>query len=124
MELHCSGCGAQISADLEKGIGKCRYCGNEILLEKKHVFGNLERFAVRQEELPQVPNPKYISWEDSGLKDHAMDWKDEALEAGMRKVTGITQGDIMLSDVFPMTSLTLMFTKTWSKMNWSYSNSF
>ena len=41
-----------------------------------------------------------MSWEDAGLEDHVMDWKDENLEAAMLNVTGITEGDIMLSDVW------------------------
>lgn len=45
-------------------------------------------------------NSLFVSWEDAGLEDHVMDWKDENLEAVMRNVTGITEGDIMLSDVW------------------------
>ena len=41
------------------------------------------------------------------LSDHAMDWKDDMLEAEMRGITGIGEGDIMLSDVWGMTELSL-----------------
>ncbi len=48
-----------------------------------------------------------ISWKDAGLEDHVMDWKDANLEAGMREITDITEGDIMLSDVWEITELDL-----------------
>lgn len=40
-----------------------------------------------------------------GLEDHVMDWQDENLEAFMRKTTGIMDRDIMLSDVWELSSL-------------------
>lgn len=48
-----------------------------------------------------------ISWEESGLEDHVMNWNDDYLEAIMRKITGISDRDIMLSDVWERTSLNL-----------------
>ena len=39
--------------------------------------------------------------------DYAIDWKDAALEAKMRKITGIASGDIMYSDVKDLTDLDL-----------------
>lgn len=48
-----------------------------------------------------------ISWKDAGLEDHVMDWKDTNLETAMREITGITTGDIMLSDVWGITELDL-----------------
>ena len=39
--------------------------------------------------------------------DYAIDWKDAALEAKMREITGISSGDIMYSDVKDITMLDL-----------------
>lgn len=39
--------------------------------------------------------------------DHAIDWGDEALEAAMRDITGIGEGDILLSDVWETVELDL-----------------
>ena len=47
------------------------------------------------------------SFEDSGLTDHPMDWKDAALEAKMREITGIRDEEILLSDVWALPILDL-----------------
>ena len=44
---------------------------------------------------------------EQGNTDYAIDWKDAALEAKMRKITGIASGDIMYSDVKDLTDLDL-----------------
>ncbi len=49
----------------------------------------------------------FISWEDAGLEDRSMDWGDVGLESAMRRVTGISDRDIMLSDVWEYTELKL-----------------
>lgn len=49
----------------------------------------------------------YVSWEDAGLTDHVMDWKDDALESAVRTELGITDGDVMLSDVYDLTEMDL-----------------
>lgn len=49
----------------------------------------------------------YVSWEDAGLTDHVMNWKDDALESAIRAELGITDGDVMLSDVFDLTEMDL-----------------
>lgn len=49
-----------------------------------------------------------VPWAEAGLADHVMDWGDEALAAGMAQLTGITDRDIMLSDVWELTSLRLV----------------
>ncbi len=45
-------------------------------------------------------SPGFVRWEDAGLKDHEMDWQDEALERVMRDRTGIQDRPIMLSNVW------------------------
>lgn len=50
--------------------------------------------------------PVFIPWAEAGLEDHVMDWKDEALAAAMAEETGITDREIMLSDVWEMRSFT------------------
>lgn len=52
-----------------------------------------------------TPDAGFVAWEDAGLEDHIMDWKDAGLEAVMREATGITERDIMLSDVWEMRKL-------------------
>lgn len=48
-----------------------------------------------------VSEPDYTGWEEAEFEDHVMDWKgQDDLEACMRKYTCITEGDIMLSDVY------------------------
>lgn len=41
-------------------------------------------------------------------EDHVMIWNDDNLELAMREITGIADGDIMFSDVEPLTDLDLM----------------
>lgn len=52
-----------------------------------------------------APPVYFVPWEEAGLEDHVMDWQDENLEAAMREITGIADGDIMLSDVWEITEL-------------------
>lgn len=74
-KLECSGCGAKITPDWEKGTGTCEYCGNVYVLEKNNILRNSDTSEQKQNELPESPNPVYISWRDSGLEDHVMDWQ-------------------------------------------------
>lgn len=53
-------------------------------------------------------NTHFVSWEDSGLKDHVMEWNDKYLEEQMRGITKIYEGDIMLSDVWELTKLRIL----------------
>ena len=64
-----------------------------------------DSFVLNEPEI--APEPFFLSWDDAGLKDHVMDWQDDNLEAAMRKVTNIADGDIMLSDVWEIKKLTL-----------------
>ena len=48
-----------------------------------------------------------LSFADSGLEDHPMAWNDQNLENAMREITGITDRDILLSDVWPLQELDL-----------------
>ena len=57
--------------------------------------------SLHSDDEPQIP------WARAGLQDHVMDWQDDWLESAMREVTGITEGDIMLSDVWELTRLRL-----------------
>lgn len=54
-----------------------------------------------------LPAGNSISWEAAGLEDRSIEWGDEGLEASMRKMTGISGRDIMLSDVWEYTELKL-----------------
>ena len=51
----------------------------------------------------------YIPWEITGLDDHVMNWQDQNLEKAMRKITGIEEREIMLSDVYNYTYLNLSY---------------
>lgn len=68
----------------------------------------LDRIAEIEELQSRMSPPDFVSWEDAGLTDRAMDWQDANLEAAMREVTGIADGDIMLSDVWEIEGLNLM----------------
>ena len=54
----------------------------------------LDRIAEIEELQSRVSPPDFVSWEDAGLTDRAMDWQDANLEAAMREITGIADGDI------------------------------
>lgn len=54
----------------------------------------------------------FVKWDDAGLEDHEMLWKDDALEAAMSRITGITDRPIMLSDVWEIKFLNL---RVWNK---------
>lgn len=52
------------------------------------------------------------SWEMSGLEDHEMAWNDSALEEYMRQQTKISEGPIMLSDVWEIQTIRHRFAGT------------
>ena len=61
--------------------------------------------AVEQEaEMGQEEAAETV---DQDYPDYAIDWNDDALEAKMRDITGISSGDIMYSDVRDITKLDL-----------------
>ena len=63
---------------------------------------------VTDEEASQMEQTvTFIPWSEAGLEDHVMDWQDENLEFVMRWTTGISDRDIMLSDVWELTELFL-----------------
>ena len=54
--------------------------------------------------------PEIIPWEEAGLEDHVMDWKNQDdMEEQMRIKAGIMEGDLMLSDVWEVQSLDLRY---------------
>lgn len=63
----------------------------------------------KEEEVAQVaaPSPEFVAWSESGLEDHVMNWKDENLAAAMSEYTGITDREIMLSDVYELKEIKL-----------------
>lgn len=71
-------------------------------MTEAHVGNTQERIEIVQKSTEaenSESEPEFI--------DHVMDWKDENLEAAMREITGITDRDIMLSDVWNKTELKL-----------------
>lgn len=70
-------------------------------------FANSQKPATETASESTVSQAPVLSFEASGLEDHAMEWNDIALEAKMREITGITEGDINLSDIWHLTSLSL-----------------
>lgn len=83
------------------------------LASKKNTEGNTAEDNLKteseteQEDVTETDG--FVSWENAGLQDHPMDWKDEALEIKMQDITGIYGRDIMLSDVWEMTELDLSY---------------
>lgn len=57
---------------------------------------------------PEAPAPEAETGPRKGRPaNHVMDWGDPVLESYMREVTGITEGDIWLHDVWSLTDLDL-----------------
>ena len=57
---------------------------------------------------PEAPAPETATGPRKGRTvDHVMDWGDPVLESYMREITGITEGDIWLHDVWLLTDLDL-----------------
>lgn len=57
---------------------------------------------------PEAPAPETETGPRKGRPaDHVMDWGDPVLESYMREITGITEGDIWLHDVWSITWLDL-----------------
>lgn len=69
--------------------------------------GNIQDNEAENTKEENKSSVTFVSWDEAGLEDHVMDWKDRYLEEAMRKITGITDRDIMLSDVWEMTVLYL-----------------
>lgn len=88
---------------------------------------DVDEAAATEEVLPEEAEEEeagvqFVSWEEAGLEDHVMDWKDEALELEMQLLTGkiseeeiqekrlmgeavTCDEEIMLSDVWELTEL-------------------
>ena len=49
----------------------------------------------------------FIPWDEAGLEDHAMDWRDQALAQAMAEATGIVNREILLSEVWEIDTLNL-----------------
>lgn len=83
------------------------------LVPKKHTEGNTVEDSLKTERETEPENitetDGFVSWENAGLQDHPMDWKDETLEIKMQDITGIYGRDIMLSDVWELTELDLSY---------------
>ena len=78
-----------------------------ILLESGNEEIETEENTADAQTIEMAPPVYFVPWEEAGLEDHVMDWQDENLEVAMREITGITDGDIMLSDVWEITELNL-----------------
>lgn len=48
-----------------------------------------------------------IMWEEAGKKDRVVKWSDYGVEQAVRKMTGIANGDIMLSDIWEISDFYL-----------------
>ncbi len=58
----------------------------------------------------QMERPDFgvaLPWEKAGQEDRTIDWQDENLKAAMIEVTGITDREICLSDIWNITELDL-----------------
>lgn len=62
---------------------------------------------LKDGEGPSGSSPDTTPWASAGLTDHVMDWRDEVLAAKMAEITGITDREIMLSDVWGLVKLDL-----------------
>ena len=63
-------------------------------------------YAVINREPVLLSAPAQTSFETSGLADHVMEWGDDALKEAVQELLG-KDGDILLSEVWPLTALSL-----------------
>ena len=63
--------------------------------------------TVQSEQISQNDDEQPVEETQEVDANYAIDWKDAALEAKMREITGISSGDIMYSDVKDITELDL-----------------
>ncbi len=74
------------------------------MFTEKDVQWSKVEYAV---DITSEPVYGFVSWEDSGKTDHVMVWMEEEIEEYMRLVTGIYDRDLMLSDVWEVTTVSL-----------------
>ncbi len=72
--------------------------------------------AAAATTVPALQTDKLISFADAGVKDHVMKWKEPAVEAYFRKKTGISSGDIRLSDIWETETVTVLAVKAEEKI--------
>ena len=120
MAVQLAGCGKGQEETAEKSVGESEMTATELQDEaEKPVeesemipagLQDVDEAAATEEVLPEEAaeeevGVQFVSWEEAGLEDHVMDWKDEDLERKMQNITG--KEEIMLSDVWELTSLSL-----------------
>lgn len=66
-----------------------------------------ESSETTSETVLQKVQQKIVGSEDEEEGDYPIEWNDDALEAAIRKITGIEKRDIMYSDVYPLEALYL-----------------
>ncbi len=75
----------------------------DMFTEKNVQWSKVEYVA----DITSEPVYGFVSWEDSGKTDHVMVWMEDEIEEYMRLVTGIYDRDLMLSDVWEVTTVSL-----------------
>lgn len=107
LAMQAAGCGKGQEETAEKPLETSESEDTEIQDEEKaeEVLPEETAEESQEEELPEEIGVQFVSWEDAGLEDHVMDWKGEILERKMQNITG--KEEIMLSDVWELTSLNL-----------------
>ncbi len=120
MAVQLAGCGKGQEETAEKPVGESEMTATELQDEaEKPVeesemipagLQDVDEAAATEEVLPEEAEEEeagvqFVSWEEAGLEDHVMDWKDDILKWQMQSIT--EKEEIMLSDVWELTSLHL-----------------
>lgn len=104
------GCGRTETAQTEAMTENVRKINTEAVGENlTQVINNIRTEDVNRKQL--LSDTGFISWEEAGLEEEAVDWKNAELEENIRKITGIYNRPIMLSDVWELTSINLARTE-------------
>ena len=100
------GCGRTETAQTEAMTENVRKINTEAVEENlTQVINNIRTEDVNRKKL--LSDTGFISWEEAGLEAEAVDWKDAELEENIRKIIGIYNRPVMLSDVWELTSINL-----------------
>ena len=66
-QLHCAGCGAQITPDWEKETTACAYCGNVYVLEKGNLYQNSGKTEKKDKVTICIEDAEFLGGEGSEL---------------------------------------------------------
>ena len=103
-----------IRYERNNGLAMCGFV-NQQLLESLGLESGTAAAGTAEEQSSNTPGEvypnlpdKYVSWEEAkaaGVQDHVMNWKDAAIEEAIRKTIKKESGELHLSDVWEVRSV-------------------